>query len=559
MKIKRLPYAKQWIDKIDISEVVNVLKSDFLTQGPKIEEFEKALTNYVDAKYAVAVSSGTAALHLACLAMGINPDDEIIIPTLSFVATANCVLYCGAKPILVDVYTDTLTINIEEAESKISKKTKAIIAVDFAGHPASWDKLKKLAKKYNLVLIDDAAHSLGSKHKSKMIGSIADLTCFSFHPAKIITAGEGGAITTNNKTYFEKLKKLRHHGIYKSNILNKKFGSWYYQINELGYNYRMNDIQATLGISQLKKIDKFIEKRRKIWHKYNQALGKINGLIVPKEKQWCFCAWHIYTIRLNSKVLGINRRKIFEKLQNGGLGIQIHYLPIHMFNLYQKRFGYKTGAFPTAEQYYKETISLPLFPKMTITDVNFVIKTFRNIINKYTARQLKAFNNIKKTKDPKISPDIDAVVVLSGESGGSVPGTYQHDTQERVNFGIALFKKIEKLGRSPTFILSGTNHQNILMKKMAKNAGINKIVLIKNLPYPFASTDTQIKGLAKLHFTKLAIVTHAWHGVRTKLTAEKRLPRNVFFQLFLLERNKINNSDLESEIGKIQKYFSNTV
>src|SRR3990170_7643571 len=248
---KIIPYGHQSIDKSDIQAVVQVLKSDRITQGPIIDKFENALAKFVGAKYAVCVSSGTAALHAACIASGIESGDEVIVPTLSFLATANCVLYCGAKPVLVDVYDDTLTINVEETKKKITEKTKAIIAVDFAGHPAGWDKLKELAKKYNLILIDDAAHAVGSQYQGKMIGSIVDLTCFSFHPVNTITTGEGGAITTNNKVYFERLKRLRHHGIYKNSILSKKYGGWFYQINELGYNYRMTDIQAALGISQL--------------------------------------------------------------------------------------------------------------------------------------------------------------------------------------------------------------------------------------------------------------------------------------------------------------------
>ena len=377
---KLIPYGHQLIDDDDVKSVIKVLKSGWLTQGPTILKFEKKLASYVKSKYAVAVSSGTAALHLSCLAAGIGPSDEVIVPTLSFVATANCVLYCGAKPVLVDIYNDTLTIDVEETKKKITEKTKAIIAVDFAGHPAGWDKLKELAKKYNLILIDDAAHAVGSQYQGKMIGSIVDLTCFSFHPVKTITTGEGGAITTNNKVYFERLKRLRHHGIYKNSILSKKYGGWFYQINELGYNYRMTDIQAALGISQLKKIDKFIKRRREIWQKYNKALGKIKGLTLPKEKRGSFSAWHLYTLRIDEKVLGKTRKKLYDQLRNADIGVQVHYIPIHMHDLYRKRFGVKGDDFRVAEQYYKEAISLPIFPKLTNQEQEFVIKILRKII-----------------------------------------------------------------------------------------------------------------------------------------------------------------------------------
>ena len=355
---KIIPYGHQSIDESDIQVVIKVLKADRITQGPEIDKFENALAKFVGAKYAVATSSGTAALHAACIACGITQGDEVIVPTLSFIASANCVLYCGGKPVLVDIYPDTLTINVEEVERKITKKTKAIIAVDFAGHPAHWDKLKKLASKYRLTLIDDASHAIGSKYKNKPIGSIADLTTFSFHPVKTITTGEGGAVTTNNKIYFEKLKKLRHHGIYKNNDLSKKFGAWFYQVMDLGYNYRMTDIQAALGVSQLSKIDQFIKKRRRIWQKYNQAFGKIHELTLPTEQNGCFCAWHIYTVRLKAKAKK-SRRQVFDFLRKAGIGVQVHYIPIHMLDLYRKRFRLKAISFPVAEQYYKETMSLP--------------------------------------------------------------------------------------------------------------------------------------------------------------------------------------------------------
>jgi len=371
--MKKIPYGRQLIGDDEIKSVISVLKSDWLTQGPMILEFEKKIAGFVNSKYAVSVSNGTAALHLACLAAGIGPGDEVIAPTLSFVASANCILYCGAKPVLVDVCEDTLTINVEEIEKKISKKTKAIIAVDFAGHPADWNKLAKIAKKYNLVLIDDAAHAIGSKYQKKPIGSIADLTTFSFRPVKTITTGEGGAITTNNKNYFEKLQTLRHHGYYKNAKLNKKYGTWYYQINKLGFNYRLTDIQAALGISQLKKMTQFIKRRREIWQKYNQVFSDTEELILPIELNGCYSAWHIYPIRLKDKFIK-KRRQIFDFLKKAGIGVQIHYIPIHNFNYYRQKYNYHSRDFPVAENYYKSTITLPMFPALKPKDQDYIIR-----------------------------------------------------------------------------------------------------------------------------------------------------------------------------------------
>lgn len=380
--IKKIPYGRQNINRNDIEAVKSVLTDDFITQGPKVLEFEIAICNYVGALYAVAVNSGTSALHAACAVAGIKLGDEVIVPTLSFVASANCVVYCGGKPVLVDVYDDTLTINVEEVEKKITKKTKAIIAVDFAGHPADWGKLKTLSKKYGLTLIDDAAHSIGSKYNNRKIGSIADLTAFSFHPVKTITTGEGGMVTTNNKNYYASLLKFRNHGMVKNEETVKKHGEWFYEVESLGFNFRLTDIQASLGLTQLKRINTFIKSRRKIWKKYNKSLGKIKGVRLPIEK-FGFCAWHLYTIRIDAKVAGISRKGLFDYLQSNGVGVQVHYIPIHLHNFYKETFGYKEGDFPVAEKYYHEAISLPLFTKLTDKEVNTVLKSFKNVIKKY--------------------------------------------------------------------------------------------------------------------------------------------------------------------------------
>lgn len=371
---QQIPYGHQSIDRQDIKAVADTLKSDWLTQGPKVLEFEEKFAKFVGSRYAVAVSSGTAALHAACAVSGIGPGDEVIVPTLSFVATANCVLYCEAKPLLVDVYHDTLTINVEEAERKITKKTKAIIAVDFAGHPAEWGKLKVLAKKHKLILIGDAAHALGSKYKDRLIGSIADLTIFSFHPVKTITTGEGGIVTTNNKALYEKLLRFRNHGIYKDKKLSERYGGWYYEVRDLGYNYRLTDIQAALGINQLGKIKTLSKKRRLIWKKYEKAFRKDLRIELPIAKKDTFPIWHIYPLRLKLEMINKSRRQVFEQLRKAGIGAHVFYIPIHKQPLYFKQFKYKKTEFPVAEDYYKRALILPLFPALTSSEQTYIIK-----------------------------------------------------------------------------------------------------------------------------------------------------------------------------------------
>ena len=372
---KMIPYGHQWIDNRDIKEVIKVLKTDWITQGPKIEEFEKAVANYCKAKYAVAVSSGTAALHLAYLAAGIKKRDEVITTPLTFAATANAIVYCRGKPVFVDIESDTLNINPELVEGLITPKTKIIAPVDFAGHPCDYDEILKIARKYKLLVIEDASHALGSKYKKRKIGSIADMTILSFHPVKHITTGEGGMILTNNKNFYNKLKIFRHHGI----IKKPEKSSWYYEIKNLGYNYRITDFQCALGISQLNKLNKFIKKRREIVSKYNKAFKNIAEIITPVEKNYVKSAWHIYPIQLKLEKLKMSRKKIFEELQKQGIGVQVHYIPLHFQPFYKKKFGYKKGDFPVTEKYYQRAITLPLFPKMTYKEIAKVIKTVKKI------------------------------------------------------------------------------------------------------------------------------------------------------------------------------------
>lgn len=372
-KNKFIPYGHQWIDKNDINEVVKVLKTDWITQGPKIEEFEKAVAKYCGVKYGVAVSSGTAALHSAYNVAGIRLGDEIIISPLTFAATANMVVFCRAKPVFVDIDGETLNIDPKGIEKKITPKTKAIVPVDFAGHPCDYDEIVKIAKKHKLLVIEDACHALGAEYKGKKVGNFSDMTILSFHPVKHITTGEGGMVLTNNKDFYEKLKIFRNHGIVKK----PEKGGWYYEIENPSFNYRITDFQCALGLSQLKKINKFKKRRREIIAKYNKAFKNIKEVITPIEKDYAKSSWHIYPIQ----VKGVDRRKIFDALRKKGIGVQVHYLPLHLQPFYKKKFGYKKGDFPIAEKYYEKAITLPLFPAMTKKDVIRVIKDVKKIIN----------------------------------------------------------------------------------------------------------------------------------------------------------------------------------
>ena len=375
-KEKIIPYGHQWIDKKDAEEVLKVLKSDWLTQGAKVEEFERAITKYCKVKYAVAVSSGTAALHSAYAVAGIKAGDEVITTPLTFAATAYTLDFLGAKPVFADIQEDTLNIDPEEVEKKITRKTKAIAPVDFAGQPCDYEEIFKIARKYRLLVIEDAAQSLGAEYKERRIGSFSDLTILSFHPVKTITTGEGGMVLTNNKDFYEKLKIFRHHGI----IKNPERGGWYYEIENPGHNFRITDFQCALGISQLKKIDKFIKKRREIVKKYNNALKNIKEIILPTEKENRRSAWHLYIIKLSLEKLKVSRKEIFEELRRESIGVQVHYVPLNLQPFFQKRFGYKEEDFPVAENYYKRAITLPLFPKMNNKEIERTVKTVKKVI-----------------------------------------------------------------------------------------------------------------------------------------------------------------------------------
>lgn len=376
-----LTYGQQWISDEDIENVLKTLKSPFLTQGPKIAEFEEKIANYVGAKYAVAFCNGTAALHGACFAAGISTGDEVITSPITFVATANAVLYMGGKPVFADIDDNTYNISVSEIERLINSKTKAIIGIDFSGQPVAIDQIRKLANKHNLTFIEDGAHSLGATYKGEKVGSQADMTMFSFHPVKPITTGEGGIIVTNSEDFAKKLRLFRSHGVTNDRSqLIEDHGPWYYEMQELGMNYRMTDIQAALGISQLNHLDQFIERRREWAKLYTESFSQMKGVIPPYEAQESNSGWHLYVLRLNLDCFSVTRKEIFDALRAENIGVHVHYIPVY-YQPYYKKLGYGMGICPVAEKWYDEVITLPLYPKMELGDVHSVIKAVEKVLN----------------------------------------------------------------------------------------------------------------------------------------------------------------------------------
>ncbi len=379
-----LPYSQQWIDEDDLKAVIEILQDDFITTGPMIAHFEQAVARYVGSQYAVAFSSGTAALHAACFAANINKNDEVITTPMTFAASSNCILYCGGKPVFADIDSQTYNISPKSIYPLITNKTKAIITVDFTGQPVEYDEIMQLAKKHSLIVIDDAAHGLGASYKGKRIGSIGDMTMFSFHPVKHITTGEGGMITTNNKDFYNKLLQFRNHGITRDlRKMKMKHEPWYYEMQTLGYNYRMTDIQAALGLSQFEKVNTFLLERKKIAQKYNRAFSNMESIILPLQQEGCISSWHLYIIRLKLEKLHTHRTEIYKALQKENIGVNVHYIPVYLHPYYQQ-LGYTRGLCPQAEKTYEEILTLPLFPKMTEEDQNHVITGVKKIISYYS-------------------------------------------------------------------------------------------------------------------------------------------------------------------------------
>ncbi len=379
-----ISYGKQYIDEDDVAAVVAALKEPALTCGPKIAQLENELCEITGAKYAVAVSNGTAALHIAAMAAGINEGDEVIVSPITFAASANCVLYCGGTPVFADIKPDTFNIDPASVRKLITPKTKAVVAVDFTGQAVELDELHAICEENNLILIEDAAHSMGTKYNGHPIGSIADMTTFSFHPVKTVTCGEGGAVTTNDEELYRKLRLYRAHGITRdvNEMVHPTDAGWYNEQVTLGYNYRITDIQAALLMSQLKKLPAFSARRKEIVNKYNEAFKDIPQIKVQREIEASDTTRHLYILRLNLDLLNCDRRQFFDALHAENIYSQVHYLPVYWHSYYEK-LGYEKGLCPNAESYYMESMSLPLFYSMTDADVDDVINAVKKIINYY--------------------------------------------------------------------------------------------------------------------------------------------------------------------------------
>jgi perosamine synthetase len=378
-----LPYGRQSIGEDDIQAVTDVLRSDWLTTGPKVAEFEEALAAWVGAKHAVSFSSGTAALHGAAFAAGLKPGDEAITTPMTFAATANCVLYQAAAPIFADVSADTLNLDPEQVAKRITPRTRAVLAVDYAGHPADLDAMKELSASHGLVVIEDACHALGAEHKGRRAGSIADMTVFSFHPVKHLATGEGGMVTTDRADYAETLRRFRNHGISTDARQRQSAGQWHYEMVLLGFNYRLTDIACALGLSQLKKLEKNLLRRREIAARYEVALCDLKAITLPTVRPGVNPAWHLYPIRLNLERLSADRGKIFRALRAENIGVNVHYIPVHLHPYYRDRFGNRAGEYPIAEAAYARLISLPMFHAMSDGDVEDVARALQKVIHHF--------------------------------------------------------------------------------------------------------------------------------------------------------------------------------
>jgi perosamine synthetase len=376
-----LPYGRQSVNEADIQAVVEVLRSDWLTTGPRVAEFEETFAARVGAAHAVSFSSGTAALHAAAFAAGLKPGDDAITTPMTFAATANCVLYQGATPVFADVSRDTLNLDPEQVAGKITPKTRAILPVDYAGHPADLTLMMDIARSKGLIVIEDACHALGAEVGGRRVGSIADMTAFSFHPVKHITTGEGGMVTTNNPQLAETLRRFRNHGISSEARQRQSAGQWHYEMVLLGFNYRLPDIVCALGIQQLKRLDANLARRKEIAAVYTAAFREMPGIIAPAVRVGVNPAWHLYPIRLDLEKLTAGRAQIFRALRAENIGVNVHYIPVHLHPYYRERFGYAGGEFPVAEDGYARLISLPMFHGMSDQDVDDVLRALTKVVS----------------------------------------------------------------------------------------------------------------------------------------------------------------------------------
>jgi len=379
-----LPYGRQSIDEDDVRAVVDVLRSDWLTTGPKVGEFEEAFAARVGSKYAVAFSSGTAALHGAAFAAGLQAGDEAITSPLTFAATANCMLYQGAQPVFADVCADTLNLDPERLAERVTGKTRAVFPVAYAGHPSDLDEIFAIANQHGLLVIEDACHALGAEYRGRKTGSIAHMSVFSFHPVKHVTTGEGGMVTTDRAEFAESLRRFRNHGISSEARQRQAAGQWHYEMGALGYNYRVPDFACALGLSQLRKLDANLARRREIAARYTAAFRDMTGILVPTVRKQVNPAWHLYPIRLDLGRLSANRGQIFRALRAENIGVNVHYIPVHLHPYYRERFGFKRGDFPVAESGYEALISLPMFHGMMDQDVEDVTAAVGKVTAAYS-------------------------------------------------------------------------------------------------------------------------------------------------------------------------------
>jgi len=374
-----LPYGRQSIGEDDIQAVVDVLRSDWLTTGPKVAEFEESFAAWVGAKHAVSFSSGTAALHGAAFAAGLKPGDEAITTPMTFAATANCVLYQGATPVFADVSTDTLNLDPEQVAARITARTRAVLPVDYAGHPADLDAILELAARHGLIVIEDASHALGAEYRQRRTGGIAHMTVFSFHPVKHLATGEGGMVTTDRADCAEALRRFRNHGISSEARQRQTAGQWHYEMVLLGFNYRLTDMACALGLSQLKKLKANLMRRREIAERYSTVFAGLAGVTLPAVRADVSPAWHLYPIRLNLEKLTADRAQVFRALRAENIGVNVHYIPVHRHPYYRDRFGYRGGEYPIAEDAYERLISLPMFHGMSDQDVEDVVTAVKKI------------------------------------------------------------------------------------------------------------------------------------------------------------------------------------
>jgi perosamine synthetase len=441
-----LPYGHQQIDEDDIQAVTEVLRSNWVTTGPKVSEFEETFADFVGAREAVAVSSGTAALHAAVNAAGIGPGDEVILPPMTFVATANAVVFQGGTSVFVDVDPDTLLIDPEKTAAKVTPRTRAIIAVDYAGQPCDYDALRSICDRHDLILIADACHSPGGEYKGRKVGTLADLTAFSFHPVKHITTGEGGMVVTDNFDFATKMRRFRNHGIDADHHQRAREGSWYYEMMDLGYNYRMTDLQSALGLSQLRKLPQWIERRRKIARCYDKAFSETPAIRPLRVRKHIRHAYHLYVIRMDFDGLCVSREEVFQALRTANVGVNVHYIPVHLHPFYRKNYATGSGLCPTAEAVYERIISLPIFPAMRDTDVTDVISALYECSNPGAAHG-------RSTKDWKR----EAYMVQGNQQMIQWMGNFGREYTDRNAFTLGERETLdrEKYGVTTTEIMKG--------------------------------------------------------------------------------------------------------